>query len=74
MKKKKKKNIYCKGKYSRGEIFLRGNIPAGKYSCGFGDFFFKLAGFSPQEYFPATVDFCKSQSVDKESKKYLCFY
>ena len=39
-KKKKKKYIYyCKGKYSRREIFLRGNIPAGKYSCGFGDFF-----------------------------------
>ena len=62
--KKKKKYIYI--------YTVKGNILAGKYSCGeiflrIWGFFFKLAGFSPQEYFPDTEDFCKSDQECEES-------
>ena len=52
------------------EIFSRGNIPVGKYSRGFGDFF-SNSGFSPQEYFPTTEDFCESQPLIKNLRN-LC--
>ena len=50
--------VKCKKKRINN-VTVKGNILAGKYSCGeifsrIWRFFFKLAGFSPQEYFPTS--------------------
>ena len=80
MKKKKKYiyiYIYCKGKYSRGEIFLRGNIPAGKYSRGFGDFFSNSRVFPhknislPQRIFAKVIKNVRNHQVQAGKKNYF---
>ena len=56
------------GKYSCGEIFPRGNILADL------EIFFQTCGFFPTRIFPYHRRFLRKPAVDQKSKKSVCFH